>query len=499
MLRFFLILLLPSLAIASETNLTIYSTAVPGSISADMYRPTPMSMGNGWGDNVQIPGYAIIKEKREVELKSGANQLNFSDVAAYIDPTTVSFKSLTDPKGTTVVEQNYNFDLVNTQKLIEKFIGTEITVEQNLGNNIQSNVGKLLSANGGLILQDKSNKITSITNYSNIKFPELPNGLITKPTLLWNISAIKDGKHNVQTSYQTTGLTWWADYIANFEQGEDANSGFIDLAAWVSIVNKAGASFNDAKLKLVAGDVNRAQPQAQYPRGMMMKSVAVMEDNAGFEEKSFFEYHLYTLGRKISLPDNSTKQVELFSQAVKIPVTKEYLDYGANQPYYGYMFLDKGQGDFNSKVAVYIKFKNSEKDKLGMPLPSGRIRVNQMDKADGGMEFIGEDIIDHTPKDEELKIKMGNAFDIKGERKQVEFSVDNARKIMEEKIEITIRNHKKEDVIVKVKENLYRGNNWKVIENSQPYDKENAYTLVFPVTVKKDSETKVVYKVSYSW
>ena len=138
MFRLFLILLLPSLAIASETNLTIYSTAVPGSISADMYRPTPMSMGNGWGYNIQIPGYAIIKEKREVELKSGANQINFSEVAAYIDPTTVSFKSLTDPKGTTVIEQSYNFDLVDTQKLIEKFIGTEITVEQNLGNNIQS-------------------------------------------------------------------------------------------------------------------------------------------------------------------------------------------------------------------------------------------------------------------------------------------------------------------------------------------------------------------------
>jgi hypothetical protein len=266
MLRYSWLLLLPTLAFAGETNVTIYSTATPGSVSPEMYRPTPASANNGWGYNAQIPGYAIVREQREVELKAGVNQISFADVAAFIDPTTVSFKSVTDPVGTSVLEQNYNFDLVNAQKLIEKYIGQEITVEQNVGNSIQSNVGKLLSASGGLILQDKNNKVTSLNGYSNIKFPELPNGLITKPTLLWSLSAKKDGKHNVETSYQTTGLTWWADYIATYEDGADANKGFLDLASWVSIINKAGTSFSEAKLKLVAGDVNRAQPNVARGR-----------------------------------------------------------------------------------------------------------------------------------------------------------------------------------------------------------------------------------------
>jgi hypothetical protein len=230
----------------------------------------------------------------------------------------------------------------------------------------------------------------------------------------------------------------------------------------------------------------------------MMKASAAMED-AGFEEKSFFEYHLYTLGRKVSIPDNSTKQLELFPKAIKIPVTKEYLYYGASQPYYGYTYMDRGGELSNSKVEVFLKFKNSDKENLGVPLPSGRIRVNQVDKADGSMEFIGEDIIDHTPKDEKVTIKLGNAFDIVGERKQVDFKVDNTRKMMEESIEITLRNHKKDDVAITVKENLYRGSNWKISDNSDKFEKENSNTIYFNIPVKKDSETKVKYKVTYTW
>ncbi len=498
MLRYSWLLLLPTLVFAGETNVTIYSSAVLGSISPEMYRPTS-NANQGWSYSGQIPGYAIVREQRDYDLKSGSNQLSFSDVAAYIDPTTVSFKSLTDPTGTSVLEQSFNFDLVNSQKLMEKFLGQEIIVEQIVGNSIQSTAGKLLSVNGGLIIQDKSNKVTTINGYSNIKFPELPGGLILKPTLNWNISAKKDGKHNIETSYQTSGITWWADYIGTFEESDGANKGFLDLAAWVSIVNKAGVSFNDSKLKLVAGDVNRAQPRYPNARGVaMMKASAVAED-AGFEEKSFFEYHLYTLGRKVSIPDNSTKQLELFPKAIKIPVTKEYLYYGAAQPYYGYAYMEKGEEISNKKIDVLIKFKNSEKDNLGVPLPAGRLRVNQVDKADGSMEFIGEDIIDHTAKDEDVKIQLGSAFDIVGERKQMDFKVDTSRKMMEETIEITLRNHKKQDINVTVRENLYRGSNWKVIDNSQDFTKENANTIVFPVGVKKDGETKVKYKVTYTW
>lgn len=489
-----------SIAIASETNVTIYSSATPGAISADMYRPTPSSANNTWAYNSQIPGYAVVREKRDFELKSGLNELSFADVAAYIDPTTVTFKSLTDTAGTSVLEQNYIFDLVNNQKLIEKFIGQEITVEQSLGNSIQSSVGTLLSASGGLILQDKNNKVTTLGSYSNIKFPELPNGLITKPTLVWNINAKKAGLHNVETSYQTSGITWWADYVANYSDGKDANSGFLDLGAWVSIINKAGTTFNDSKLKLVAGDVNRADPYANQRGGNhQYKAVAAMEDSSGFTEKSFFEYHLYTLGRNVTLPDNSTKQIELFPKALKIPVIKEYQYYGASQPYYGYAYTSNDSSASNKKVEVILKFKNDDKSNLGIPMPAGRIRVNKLDAADGSMEFIGEDIIDHTPKNEDLSIKIGNAFDIVGERTQVDFQIDTSRKVMEEKIEIVIRNHKKEDIQVMVKENMYRSNNWKITDYKPEFKKLNSNTIVFPIDVPKEGEAKLKYKVTYTW
>lgn len=484
---------------AGDTNITIYSSARAGSISADMYRPTPLSSGQGWGYNQPIPGYAIVREKRDFDLKSGINQVSFKDVAAFIEPTTVSFKSLTDPD-TSVIEQSFNFDLVNTQKLIEKYVGQEITVEQSLGNTIQSNTGKLLSASGGLIIQDSTtNKVSSISSYSNIKFPELPSGLITKPTLLWSVSTKKEGKHNIETSYQTSGITWWADYIGTFEEGKDANSGTLDLAAWVSIINKAGVSFNDAKLKLVAGDVQQVQAPNYYGGRAQKVYAADVAAEGGFAEQSFFEYHLYTLGRNITIPENSTKQIELFPKANKVPVTKEYLYYGASQPFYGYVFTDRGEENTNKKVDVLLKFKNSDKSNLGMPLPAGKIRVNQPNTQDGSMEFIGEDIVDHTPKDEEVKIKLGNAFDIVGERKQVNYFVDSNRKYIEETIEITLRNHKKEDVKIKVKENLYRAANWKIADNNLDFEKENSNTISFNVPVKKDGTAKVQYKVTYTW
>jgi hypothetical protein len=484
---------------AEDTAITIYSTATPGSINPDMYRPVPTSAG-GWGNYGAIPGYGIVREQRKVSLNAGSTDLKYSDVAAYIDPTTVTFKSLTDANGTSVLEQNYNFDLVSTQKLIEKYVDQNITVEQSYGNSIATFQGKLLTSNGGMVLQDSNNKLVAVQGYSSIKFPDLPSGLITKPTLNWKINAKKGGEHKIETSYQTTGITWWADYIANYKEGKSANEGSIDLSAWVSIINKAGATFSNAKLKLVAGDVNRAKPQNVGYQNRMYKAAAMeMADNAGFEEKAFFEYHLYTLGRNVDIPDNSTKQLELFTAAHNVPVTKEYIYYGASQPYYGYLYADKGYDTGNKKVDVYIKFKNSEKEKLGMPLPSGRIRVNQIDNSDGSMEFIGEDIIDHTPKDEDVKIKMGSAFDIVGERKQTNFFYDANRHILEETIEIKLRNHRKEKVDITVLENLYRGNNWSVTKSSHKYEKDGAFTIKFIPSLAKDAQEVITYTVKYTW
>lgn len=498
---FSVLIALPSHA-ADKTSLTIYSTATPGSISPDAYRPLPNGEGGGWIYGNQIPGYALIREQRHIDLKSGKSEVKFSDVAAYIDPTTVSFKSLTDPAGTSVLEQDYHFDLVSNQKLLERYLGQDITIEQDHGPTVESFSGKLLSASGGLILQDSAGKVTSVNNYSDIKFPELPGGLITKPTLVWSVVTGKDGKHAVETSYQTGGITWWADYNATYSDGKVANSGIMDLGAWVSIVNKSGASYDDAGLKLVAGDVHRAPVAIRAIGGAVDRAepASAPAGVAGFAEKAFFEFHLYTLGRSTTIPDNSTKQIELFPKVTHVPVKKQYVYYGAAAPYFGSLMTDQDLNlPVNKKVDVYLKFKNDKNAGLGMPLPAGRVRVSKLDDADGSLEFIGEDRIDHTPKDEEVLIKMGEAFDITGKRKQTDFRVDQSQHVMEESFEITLANHKDSEVNVIVKENMYRWTNWKITTASGEYKKVDAQTVQFPITVKKDGTGKLQYTVRYTW
>ncbi len=499
-----LALALPAMA-EESTSLTIYSKATPGSVNPDMYRPLPGGQNTGWYYSSQIPGYAMVRQQRDVEIGGKRIDLTFSDVAALIDPTTVSFKSLTAPDNTKVLEQNYHFDLVNNQKLLERYLGQDITVEQSVGESIQTYSGKLLSAQGGLILQDETGKVTSIMGYSNIRFPDLPGGLITRPTLIWDIYTEQPGRHNIEASYQTGGITWWADYNAVFEEGRTANEGFLDLGAWVSIINKSGATYDNAKLKLIAGDVHRAPQRGLQPRHArksgMLDMAMEASSIAGFEEKSFFEFHLYTLGRPATIPDNSTKQIELFPKASKIPVEKKYVYYGLpNWHYYGGTNTNRDLGiQMNKKVDVYLKFKNEEKHGLGIPLPSGRLRVSKLDTADGSLEFIGEDIIDHTPKNEKVQIKLGSAFDIVGERRQMDFKIDTSRKWMEETIEIKLRNHKDEDAEVIVKENLYRAANWKILSNTGKYEKQDAFTVHFPVKVKADGKEVVRYTVKYTW
>ena len=430
---------------ADSTSLTIYSTARPGAVPADLYRPLPGGTSHNRPQPGRIPGYAVIKEERELELERGRADLRFVDVAALIDPTTVGFESLTDPEGTQVLEQNYQFDLVSQQKLVERYLDRQITVEQVRGDDIESFTGRLLSAAGGLILEDDRGRIRTLQGWSGIQFPELPGGLITRPTLVWDVQAERGGTHRARVTYQTQGMSWWADYNLVFAPGKDANSGLLDVGAWVSIINQSGASYDDAKLKLVAGDVHRA-PQAdpRFARGVR-QMVMAESDVAGFEEKAFFEYHLYTLGRPTTLPDNSTKQLELFESARGVPAEKILVYYGL-QGFYGFApnpMTDRNLGhQSNPKVDVYLRFENVKDNGLGIPLPSGRIRVNQVDPADGSLEFIGEDVIDHTPRDETVLIRLGSAFDVVGERKQVDFRVDTVRKWMEDTIEVELRNRK---------------------------------------------------------
>lgn len=483
-----------SLAAQEKDAITIYSSAQAGSISPNAYRPIP-GQNRGY---YQIPGYAVVKSTRDFNIKRGLNQLEVTDVAALIDPTTVAFRSIDDAK-TRVLEQNYQFDLVSNEKLLQRYLGKTIQVEQVQGDSLKVLEGELLSATGGLILKDSQGRIHSVRNYANINFPQLPGGLRTKPTLLWQLDASKSGKQEIELSYQTEGMTWWSDYNLIYEQGKGANCK-LDLSAWVSIINQSGASFEDAKLKLIAGDVNRAQPHDTYVTGSRHKSMAFEERADGFEEKSFFEYHLYTLGRPADLPNNSTKQLELFPNVSEIACKKELVfDASSQFSYYGGLNTNQSYGkQGNSDVNVYLRFENDKQNKMGIALPAGRVRVNQRD-TDGSLEFIGEDIIDHTPKDESVLIKMGNAFDIKGERKQTNYHIDSNNKRMSETFEITLKNHKDSAEDVVIRENMYRWSNWKISRNSHEFSKEDSRHIHFKVKVPANGEVKVSYKVDYSW
>ncbi len=489
----------PAVAQGRDTNtLTIYSSAAPGAISPDLYRSGHY--------NQAVPGYAVVRHERDLPLDKGRATVRFTDVAALIDPTTVSFESLTDPAGTRVIEQNFQFDLVSHEKLLQKYLDREITVEQVRGDKVETFTGTLLSSSaGGLILKSRDGSVHSLPYNTGVKLPQLPGGLITKPALVWDLATEKAGSHRSRVAYQTEGMTWWADYNVAYADGKDANSCTLDVGAWVSILNQSGAGYPDAKLKLVAGDVHRAPAGGRhYPasRAMDYAAKAALEAPA-FQEKAFFEYHLYTLGRPTTLPDRSTKQIELFPTAHRVPCQKTLVYYGLpthSWSHFASPMTDRNYGiETNKKVDVYLGFKNDETHHMGMPLPAGRIRVSKQDQADGTLEFIGEDTLDHTPRNEKVLIKMGSAFDVVGERRQVDFKVDTSGKTMTETIEVTLRNHKHEPVTVLVKENLYRWLTWKITAKTQDYEKQDARTIHFPVKLAKDGEVTVRYTVQYSW
>jgi len=482
-----------------EVAITIYSSAAPGAIPPELYRPIP---GSGVPNAMSVPGYAMVRNDRDLRLDNGRSTVKFTDVAALIDPTTVTFASLSEPR-TRVLEQNFQFDLVSIDKLLLKYIDRPITVERAVGNEARTVSGTLLSSVDGLVLKANDGGIQALQGYSSVRFSELPGGLNTKPTLVWDILSPRGGDQRTRVTYQTGGITWWTDYNLIFNEGKDANSGLLDLSAWVSIINQSGATYPDAKLKLIAGDVHRAQP-APTPmmRKQTMEVASAANDAAGFEEKTFFEFHLYTLGRATTLPNNSTKQIELFDQAKQIPAKRILVYYGMDTSGWGYgsPMTDRNLGmQANKKVDAYLEFKNDKAYGLGVPLPAGRIRVSKLDAADSNLEFIGEDTIDHTPKDEQVRIKLGSAFDVVGERRQVDFAVDSKARWMEEEIEVKLRNHKDQPVEVIVKENLYRWSNWKILSKTHEFTKEDARTIHFPVKVAKDGEAVVRYRVRYTW
>lgn len=441
--------------------------------------------------------FGVVRETRELDITDGT--VRFQDVAKQIDPTSVHFSSLTDPSAK-VLEQNYEYDLVSADKLLEKYIDREITVKT-VGGAVYS--GKLQSFDPSqIVLAQADNKgiamIQRPQNIVDIQFGELPGGLITRPSLVWKVATAQPGKQTVEIAYQTQGINWNTDYNLVLNPDETA----ADLNGWVTINNQSGATYRDARLKLVAGDVHRVQPPRENaPMAMAMRKSMVADEAAGFEEKSFFEYHLYTLGRPATVADNQTKQIELLT-ATAVPLTKIYLYEGQPQyRFYGGLQMgdEFGSDNSNTKVKVFFEVANSQQNHLGMALPKGKIRISKRDPADNSLEFVGEDEIDHTPKNEKIRITTGDAFDIVGERKRTNFTLSTGGHMATESFEIKVRNHKDTPVEVLVKETLYRWNQWEISESSSKHIKFDSNTIHFPVTIEKDGEKVVTYTVKYTW
>jgi len=484
---------LPAAAHA-ETAITVYSSAAPGTLDARTFA--------SGGEGAVVPGYALVREDRPFTLKAGRNVLRIDDVPAFIDPTTVSFASLTDPAHTRVVEQSFEFDLTSTAKLLSRYLGRDITVEQARGQSVETISGTLVGTQGALILKQPDGSVRMVPNNAGVRLPGLPGGLISKPTLVWDVEAANAGTQKARFTYQTGGMTWWTDYNLTYSEPSPGACS-VDVAAWVTLVNQSGASFDDAKLKLVAGDVQRVQRAAYAEDKIYPQALAAAPAKArGFEEKSFFEYHMYTLGRPTSLAQNSTKQIELFPAASHVGCEKALVYYGQGpRPGYGGLVTERDPGmQANRKVDVYLRLKNSKENHLGIPLPAGRIRVAQLDPADKSLEFVGEDAIGHTAREETVQVKLGSAFDVVGERRQVDFHLDTTGKWMEEEFEVKVRNRKVDQAVsVDVRESLYRWSNWTLTRKSQDYVKEDARTIRCPVRIAPNGEAVVRYTVRYTW
>ncbi len=437
---------------------------------------------------------ALVRQVRTIPIQKGVFPFRFEDVTAKIDPTSVSLETLSGPP-LSILEQNYAYDLVNDQKVLEKSIGEPITFFERVGDTEKSLSGTLLSVSGNRAVIRTGEGIY-IGAPSRYLLEKLPPGLILKPTLVWLLRGERAGDQRVALSYLTAGLSWQANYVLLLAKDEKQ----VGFTGWVTLNNQSGIGFEDATLKLMAGDVHRVK-KAQPPRPMLMRAEAAPSSQQ-FEEKGLFEYHLYTLQRPATVANNETKQIQLIS-APEVPVTKSYVYDGANlSGYTGWYYGSRENRDLgvpsNKKVAVYLGFDNRPSSGLGIPLPQGTVRVFQND-SDGSAQFIGEDSIDHTPKDEHLRIQLGDAFDIVGERKQTDFKVVVPGHVVDESFAITLRNHKKEGVTVRVVEVLYRWSNWEITKESMSHEKVDSQTVVFPVKVPADGESRLTYTVRYTW
>lgn len=430
---------------------------------------------------------ALVKDVRKIPFKSGPLALAFRDVSARMRPETALLRSLSSPGALKVQEQNFDFDLLTPQKMLEKYVGRQVKVVRTNAATGQETVeaATVLSANNGVVLKIGDRIETGVPG--RLVFDDVPANLRDRPTLVMSLNNTGAASQDVELSYLTGGLSWKADYVVELNAADDA----IDMSGWVTLTNTSGASYRNAKLQLVAGDVNQAAPEmAVRGRAVLMAAPAMAKADSSMAEESLFEYHLYTLDRPTTIAENQTKQVALLS-ANGVPARKEMVLQGGDYYYQG----ASGELGQKLKVGVFLEFDNKDNARLGLPLPKGVVRVYKKDSA-GNAQFIGEDRIEHIPKNEKVRLKLGNAFDVTADKKQTDFKrLPNAGKygfVSESAYEIVLKNAKKEAVTVTVQEPI--PGDWQILSTSQAHTKAASNMAVWKVTVPAEGKAVLTYR-----
>jgi hypothetical protein len=483
-------------------------------ISAIPQEQSPLAAASQPALTIYNQNFFVAREHLPLDLKPGANHIEYPGIAAHVEPDSVILR---DPAGRAlqVLEQNYRNDPICQELLLSFYEGKTIEFLIQPGQTVKGKIvrsGYVPSYSYAQRYPQPAYtqpiiEIDGVLRFGlpgQPLFPALSADSILKPTLSWLLQTDQPGRFEAELSYVSGGMNWHADYNLVVADGSANQTNLVDLVGWITMENQSGKTFENAQIKLMAGDVNKIVGggiAAKEALPMVARNMSDLSAPA-VQEKPFDEFHLYTLQRATTLHDQETKQVE-FVSATGIHSQRLYVYDGAQTAQYYYnpeqIRQDTSYGtQSNPKVWVMQEFKNSESNHLGIPLPKGRLRFYRRD-TDGHLEFIGENTIDHTPKDETLRLYTGNAFDIVGERKRTNFHVESSQHWMDESFEVHVRNHKKEPVNVRVVEHLYRCNNWKLAEQSTPSHKVDAQTVEFLVTVKPDAETVVTYTVHYSW
>ncbi len=431
---------------------------------------------------------ALVRDQRRLTLDKGFNALAFREISARIRPETALLRSLSHPKDFSLIEQNFDFDLLTPQKLLEKFVGKEIGVVRTHPTTgaEMTETAKVLSVNQGVVLQYPDR--IEMQSPGRLVFNEVPANLRDKPTLVLQLNSGTAEQQTLELSYLTGGLNWKADYVAELNKNDDR----LDLTGWVTLSNQSGATYKNAKLQLVAGDVNRVQEfELLRKQDLVGRGAMAMEAAPSMQEEALFEYHLYSLSRPTTIAENQTKQVSLLN-AGGVPTRKEFRLQGADY-YYRSAFGEIGQ---KLKVGVFVELKNDEQSNLGMPLPKGVVRVYKKDES-GNAQFVGEDQIDHTPKNETIELKLGEAFDVTADKKQADFkkqpAVGRYSYAADLSFEIKLKNAKTGPVNVVVLEPI--PGDWQMINESHPHEKAAANTARWKIDVPAEGSATLQYTV----